>query len=74
MHGQTAVNKKNVSPREVPLGSSVDEGECKYCLCFTPRETETFDGNFSVTPAATLESVYAPLWPGQWLRSGDFCS
>lgn len=32
-------------------------------LCFTPNEMETFDGKFSVTPAATLESGDAPLWP-----------
>ncbi|KAL2304821.1 hypothetical protein Nmel_006776 [Mimus melanotis] len=32
-------------------------------VCFTPSEMDTFDGNFSVAPPASLESGYAPLWP-----------
>ncbi|KAF4792145.1 Stearoyl-CoA desaturase 5 [Turdus rufiventris] len=58
----------------VPLWMKESEN---IALCFTPNEMETFDGMFSVTPAATLKSGDAPLWPdsgyAQVISAAYFC-
>lgn len=58
---QAAVNKI-LAPGKFPL-VALWMKESGNIVCFTPSEMDTFDGNFSVAPPASLESGYAPLWP-----------